>query len=125
MAGAYGAGWAMRPPELRLFPGEIIIDSFAGGGGASLGIEQAFGRSPDIAVNHDAQAMALVKRFDMVIEREEDKTFGVTLFDSDYRKGAPTFVVRQEPDLNRAIVYCVAQMQARRGTASKHTQQEG
>ncbi len=27
----------------------LIIDSFAGGGGASLGIEMALGRSPDIA----------------------------------------------------------------------------
>lgn len=38
---------------------EIIIDSFAGGGGASLGIEMALGRSPDVAINHDAEAIAL------------------------------------------------------------------
>jgi DNA (cytosine-5)-methyltransferase 1 len=38
---------------------ELIIDSFAGGGGASLGIELALGRSPDIAINHDAEAIAL------------------------------------------------------------------
>jgi DNA (cytosine-5)-methyltransferase 1 len=37
----------------------LIIDSFAGGGGASLGIEMALGRSPDIAINHDAEAMAM------------------------------------------------------------------
>lgn len=37
----------------------IIIDSFAGGGGASTGIEQALGRSPDYAINHDADALAL------------------------------------------------------------------
>ncbi|MCV9910225.1 DNA cytosine methyltransferase [Brucella sp. HL-2] len=37
----------------------IIIDSFAGGGGASTGIEMALGRSPDIAINHDASALAL------------------------------------------------------------------
>jgi len=49
----------MRPPELRLYPGEIIVDNFAGGGGASLGIEMALGRSPDIAINHDAQAVAM------------------------------------------------------------------
>ena len=36
-----------------------IIDNFAGGGGASLGIEQALGRPVDIAVNHDAQAIAM------------------------------------------------------------------
>lgn len=38
---------------------ELIIDSFAGGGGASLGIELALGRSPDIAINHDREAIAL------------------------------------------------------------------
>ncbi|NEK42855.1 DNA methyltransferase [Rhizobium leguminosarum] len=37
----------------------IIIDSFAGGGGASTGIEQALGRSPDYAINHNADALAL------------------------------------------------------------------
>lgn len=38
---------------------EIIVDSFAGGGGASTGIEMALGRSPDIAINHDAIALAM------------------------------------------------------------------
>lgn len=37
----------------------IIFDSFAGGGGASTGIEMALGRSPDIAINHNADALAL------------------------------------------------------------------
>ncbi|GGW24152.1 type II DNA modification methyltransferase [Gemmobacter lanyuensis] len=37
----------------------MIIDSFAGGGGASTGIEQALGRSPDVAINHSAKALAL------------------------------------------------------------------
>lgn len=38
---------------------EIIVDNFAGGGGASFGIEQALGRPVDIAVNHDKEAVAL------------------------------------------------------------------
>ncbi len=38
---------------------EIIVDSFAGGGGASLGIERALGRSPDVAINHDPDALAM------------------------------------------------------------------
>lgn len=38
---------------------ELIIDSFAGGGGASLGIAWALGRGPDIAINHDAAAIAM------------------------------------------------------------------
>ncbi len=37
----------------------LIIDGFAGGGGASLGIEMALGRSPDIAINHDPEAVAM------------------------------------------------------------------
>ncbi|WP_103173742.1 DNA cytosine methyltransferase [Paracoccus sp. SY] len=37
----------------------LIIDSFAGGGGASTGIELALGRSPDVAINHSANALAL------------------------------------------------------------------
>ena len=44
---------------IALLPGEIIVDSFAGGGGASLGIERALGRSPDIAINHDREALAM------------------------------------------------------------------
>lgn len=38
---------------------ELVVDSFAGGGGASLGIELALGRSPDIAINHDAAALTM------------------------------------------------------------------
>lgn len=38
---------------------ELIVDSFAGGGGASTGIEMALGRSPDYAINHDPEALAL------------------------------------------------------------------
>lgn len=37
----------------------LIIDSFAGGGGASLGIEWALGRSPDFAINHSREALAM------------------------------------------------------------------
>lgn len=49
-----------RPPEIRAFFGEeIIADNFAGGGGASHGIELALGRSPDLAVNHCAEAIAM------------------------------------------------------------------
>jgi DNA (cytosine-5)-methyltransferase 1 len=40
-------------------PGELVIDSFAGGGGASTGIEWALGRSPDIAINHSPAAIAM------------------------------------------------------------------
>jgi DNA (cytosine-5)-methyltransferase 1 len=38
---------------------ELIIDNFAGGGGTSTGLEEAFGRPVDIAINHDPEALAL------------------------------------------------------------------
>jgi DNA (cytosine-5)-methyltransferase 1 len=49
----------VRPPELRIHSDELVVDSFAGGGGASTGIEWALGRSPDIAINHDPEALAM------------------------------------------------------------------
>jgi DNA (cytosine-5)-methyltransferase 1 len=36
---------------------ELVVDNFAGGGGASLGIEKALGRAVDIAINHDKLAV--------------------------------------------------------------------
>lgn len=48
-----------RQMLMRLHTEELIVDSFAGGGGASTGIEWALGRSPDIAINHDAEAIAM------------------------------------------------------------------
>ncbi len=38
---------------------ELVVDLFAGGGGASTGIEQALGRHVDFAVNHDPEAVSL------------------------------------------------------------------
>ena len=37
----------------------LVVDLFAGGGGASTGLAWALGRDPDIAINHDAEALAL------------------------------------------------------------------
>lgn len=39
----------------------LFVDNFAGGGGASTGIEMAIGRSVDIAINHDPDAIAMHK----------------------------------------------------------------
>lgn len=41
--------------------GELIVDNFAGGGGASTGIELATGMSVDIAINHDPEAIRMHK----------------------------------------------------------------
>ena len=37
----------------------LLIDNFAGGGGASTGIEAAMGRAVDVAINHDPEALAM------------------------------------------------------------------
>ena len=39
--------------------GELVVDNFAGGGGASTGIELATGYSVDIAINHDPEAIKM------------------------------------------------------------------
>ena len=50
----------MLTPQLILSLGAtLVVDLFAGGGGASTGIEQALGRHVDIAINHDADAIAM------------------------------------------------------------------
>ena len=46
--------------QLQLdFHAKLIVDLFAGGGGMSTSFEMAFGRSPDIAVNHDDDALSM------------------------------------------------------------------
>ncbi|MBF8177841.1 DNA cytosine methyltransferase [Herminiimonas contaminans] len=40
-------------------PDEMIVDNFAGGGGASKAILMALGREPDIAINHDGEALCM------------------------------------------------------------------
>lgn len=49
----------LTPQFLLPISHELVIDLFAGGGGASTGIEQATGRHVDVAVNHDPQAVSL------------------------------------------------------------------
>ena len=49
----------LTPQYLLPIHTELVIDLFAGGGGASTGIEQAIGRAVDIAINHDAEAVSL------------------------------------------------------------------
>jgi DNA (cytosine-5)-methyltransferase 1 len=38
---------------------KLIVDLFAGGGGMSVAFETAFGRSPDIAINHNDDALSM------------------------------------------------------------------
>lgn len=50
--------FALSPQSIKT-DRPLIVDSFAGGGGASTGIEMALGRSPDLAINHNPAALAL------------------------------------------------------------------
>lgn len=47
--------------KLKMINEELIVDNFAGGGGASTGIELATGYSVDIAINHDPEAIKMHK----------------------------------------------------------------
>ncbi|TAN03111.1 MAG: hypothetical protein EPN36_14025 [Rhodanobacteraceae bacterium] len=49
----------VRAPAVRLRPGEVAVDLFAGGGGASEAIRQALGIDPYVAVNHDQWAIGM------------------------------------------------------------------
>lgn len=74
----------------------LIIDSFAGGGGASTGIEWALGRSPDFAINHDPKALAMH-------EANHPKTVHLTenIWKVDPQavtKGKPVFLLWASPD---------------------------
>jgi len=46
-------------PAFEIEEDELIVDNFAGRGGASEAIEQALGRHIDIAINHDPEAVAM------------------------------------------------------------------
>jgi len=56
----------------KLFEG-LIVDNFAGGGGASCGIELATGRKVDIALNHDEAACVIYKANnpDTIVKKED------------------------------------------------------
>ncbi|MGO4171522.1 DNA cytosine methyltransferase [Bosea sp. TAF32] len=74
----------------------LIFDSFAGGGGASLGIEIALGRGPDFAVNHDADAL-------LMHARNHPKTIHLKeniwkLDPHAVSKGKPVFLLWASPD---------------------------
>jgi len=66
---------------------ELIVDNFAGGGGASTGIERAFGRAIDIAINHDGEALAMHAANHPQTAHYTEDVFAVH----------PGFVTRQQP----------------------------
>ncbi|WP_206108365.1 DNA cytosine methyltransferase [Paenibacillus thiaminolyticus] len=75
---------------------EIIVDNFAGGGGASTGIELATGRSVDIAINHDPAAIAM-----HTANHPETEHYCESVWDVDPRKatrGRPVGLAWFSPD---------------------------
>lgn len=48
-------------PKKKMINGELVVDNFSGGGGASTGMEMATGISVDIAINHDPEAIKMHK----------------------------------------------------------------
>jgi DNA (cytosine-5)-methyltransferase 1 len=97
-----------KPPvdreELRLYwkglidlgVRELIVDNFAGGGGASTGIEEATGYSVDYAINHDPDAIAMHK-----VNHPNTIHFCESVWDVNPRelaKGRPVGLVWLSPD---------------------------
>ncbi len=74
----------------------LIIDSFAGGGGASTGIEMALGRSPDIAINHDETALAMHEANHPGTIHITENVWKVNI--DDYTKGEPVGLLWASPD---------------------------
>lgn len=74
----------------------LIIDCFAGGGGASVGIEMALGRSVDIAINHDAAAILMHKTNHRHTKHVTEDIFAVDL--QKYVKGRHVDLMWASPD---------------------------
>lgn len=87
----------MLTPQLLLDIGhELVVDLFAGGGGASTGIEQAIGRHVDIAVNHDPEAVSLHER-----NHPQTRHFVSDVFEVDpltVTEGRPVGLLWASPD---------------------------
>ena len=74
----------------------LIIDCFAGGGGASVGIEMALGRQVDIAINHDPEAIRMHKMNHPNTLHLTEDIFAVDL--QKYVKGRPVDLLWASPD---------------------------
>ena len=82
--------------SLDIEENELIVDNFAGGGGASTGLEMALGRPVDIAINHDPDAIAMHKT-----NHPLTKHYLESVWDVDPRevcKGRPVGIAWFSPD---------------------------
>jgi hypothetical protein len=80
----------IHPQFILPIADEINVDLFAGGGGASTGIEQAIGRHIDIAVNHDPEAISLHEA-----NHPQTRHFVSDVFEVDPLVAAPSAVYGQ------------------------------
>lgn len=74
----------------------LLVDLFAGGGGASLGIEAVFGRNVDIAINHDPVAVAVHTRNHPLTRHYTTDIWEVSPLDAT--KGHPVKLLHASPD---------------------------
>lgn len=89
----------------------LIIDCFAGGGGASTGIEMALGRQVDIAINHDPDAILMHKTNHPNTLHLTEDIFKVDL--QKYVKGRHVALMWASPD-------CTSHSKAKGGKPRKH-----
>ncbi|AXI04358.1 DNA cytosine methyltransferase [Aquirhabdus parva] len=85
-----------EPDFYGLFPHELIVDNFAGGGGVAEGLEEAFKRPVDIAINHDPKALAMHR-----INHPMTKHYCESVWDVDpceITKNQPVGLVWLSPD---------------------------
>ena len=83
-------------PQIRFNFDEITVDNFAGGGGASTGIEAALGRPVDIAINHDPGAVAMHE-----VNHPQTRHYCESVWDVDPREvcaGRPVGLAWFSPD---------------------------
>lgn len=74
----------------------LVIDNFAGGGGASTGLEFAFGRPVDIAINHSKDAIALHKANHPNTKHYIEDVWSID--PKEVTKGLPVSLVWLSPD---------------------------
>ncbi len=80
---------------------DLIIDAFAGGGGASVGIEMALGRPVDIAINHDPDAILMHKTNHPDTLHLTEDIFKVNL--KRYVKGQHVALMWASPDCTKPL----------------------
>ena len=96
----------LTPQFVLALSTKLVIDLFAGGGGASTGIEQAIGRHVDVAVNHDADAIGMHE-----VNHPQTRHYRADVWEVD-----PLAVVRgQQVGLLHASPDCTDHSQAKGG----------